>query len=87
MDFLYMVYAYNKNFELRKFEYADDGQLNPSEGDMLDEYRTFTYDWLIKRIMEYCEDDPAGIESRISAIAGWGFKSNENYMKALLTNR
>lgn len=62
MNFLYMVYAYNKNYEINKVFEAKSDQ-NPSSDGANDiyhqqeqKYNTFSYDWLIKKILEHFED-------------------------------
>ena len=69
MKFLYCVYAFNQNYEYigeRKQEKgsdsdSDDKQSQKSEEEMdeADKYHTFTYDYLIKQILENCEDEAA----------------------------
>jgi hypothetical protein len=68
VDFLYCVYAYNKNYE--KIEIDDDSDEEDDE-ELLDgnspvnadddkgsknKYIVFTFDFLFKKILEYCED-------------------------------
>jgi hypothetical protein len=45
IDFLYYVYAYNKNYEYLADQ--DDDYADPDEGEEV-RHKTFTYDWLIK---------------------------------------
>lgn len=67
LDFLYCVYAYNKNYE--KIEIEDDSEEdedeeaqeanspdNSQDKDAKNKYIIFTFDFLFKKILEYCED-------------------------------
>jgi len=43
----------------------------------LAKYKTFTLDFLFKRVLEYCTED---FTSKISAIADWGIQYSENFL-------
>ena len=47
-------------------------------------YRTYTYDFLIKLVLQHA---PETANEKIRAIAKWGLESNENMLRALLVNR
>lgn len=80
MKFLYCVYAFNKNYEYigkKEEENNSDDDSDDSKQDSCcsdDEdseskmYRTFTYDYLIKQILENCEDEAS---QRIKQVADW----------------
>jgi hypothetical protein len=53
MDFLYCVFAYNKNYE--EIEENEDSDSFDSEAED-HRYKIFTLDFLFKRIIDYCED-------------------------------
>ena len=71
-DFLYCVFAYNKNFEFRKGygkindEDGDDTESNDEEEEVLENqedlrndpanYKVFTFDDLISKVLEFCEE-------------------------------
>lgn len=61
MDFLYCVYAFNKNYEFIGDEDDENSVTESSEDsnieDLYRQHRTFTFDYLIKLIMAYCEED------------------------------
>jgi hypothetical protein len=81
------VFAYNKNFEeVDGDEYDDDEDEDLHSLENEEDQRkfiTFTFDFLFKKILEYCEDQST---NRIRAVANWKIKSNENILKALLVN-
>ena len=79
-DFLYFVYAYNKNFE--KLAEQDDEEEDPDQGDMA-RCKIFTYDWLIKKIILYKEKK---CDELLEEVMKWELKSNENILKSLLIN-
>lgn len=54
------------------------------EIDYASYYRTYTFDYLIKKVLEYSLDDYV---SRIRAICDWRLKSSENFLLAMLINR
>lgn len=94
MNFLYCLYAFNKNYELDQEEESDsseDSDVVPAasgvsgEDNEAEKYRTFTYDFLVKMILNYCEEKTV-INQRISAVANWKIQSNENFLKTLLIN-
>ena len=92
MNFLYCLYAFNKNYEVDTGDCASDhsdGGAAPSvsdEDDAVEKYRTFTYDSLLKMIASYCKDND-GIERRVKAVAQWKLSSSENFLKSMLINR
>lgn len=53
VDFLYCVFAFNKNYEEIDDDLSDD---DAGLDDLSDKYVTFTFDFLFKKIIEYCED-------------------------------
>jgi hypothetical protein len=81
LDFLYCVFAYNKNYE----ELSDDSSSSDDEsiGDEDTKYLTFTFDFLFKKVLEFCEDQAT---NRIRDIVHWKIKSSENILKSLLMN-
>lgn len=53
MNFLWSVYASNKNWEFIGEDKDDDDVSNPDSEGLIDiekNYKTFTYDWLFKQI-------------------------------------
>jgi hypothetical protein len=80
IDFLYYVYAYNKNYEYLADQ--DDDYADPDEGEEV-RHKTFTYDWLIKQILAYKEDNSNEL---IREMMKWELKTNENILKSLLLN-
>ena len=82
MDFLYCVYAYGQNYEKKHKENEEDEDDEDSDDDLDEEdieakYNTFTFDFLFKKILEYCEDQST---IRIKAVANWKIKSSENIL-------
>lgn len=47
------------------------------------QYRTFTLDFVFKKLLEFGEDQAL---NRIRTIANWKFKTTENVLKSLLKN-
>lgn len=45
--------------------------------------KVFTFDFLFKKVLEYCEDQAT---NRIRAIVNWKIKSSESILKSLLVN-
>ena len=43
----------------------------------------FTFDYVFKKVLEYCEDQA---QNRIRAIARWKISSSESFLKSLLSN-
>ncbi len=88
MDFLYCVWAFNKNFERRTKainSLSHDSNDEDDEADNSnDKYKTYTFDYLIKMVLDYCLDDYV---PRIRAICDWRLKSSENFLLAMLINR
>ena len=95
MQFLYCVWAFNKNYErqldverLNQSEDSSEASSQDSQGNIVPfnraKYRTYTYDFLFKKILEFCPDDYV---PRIRQIASWGLKSSENFLLSLLINR
>ena len=91
--FLKAVFAFNQNYqfigELEESSDDDDSHAPSQEcpAEMrknVENYRTFTYDWLIKKIMEYCEEETP---QRIKQVANWRLRSTENFLQSMLTNR
>ena len=60
MEFMYYVYAYNKNYEFREdFTDRNSNNSSPSNDPNNEEhsnYKIFTYDWLIEHVISNCED-------------------------------
>lgn len=58
---MYSIYAFNQNFEKKIND--DEEAFSDSDHDSEDEnerrFRIFTFDWLFKTIMEYCNEDQA----------------------------
>lgn len=88
MDFLYCVWAFNKNFERRTKAInslsQDSHDEDETQPDYVGKYKTYTFDYLIKMVLEYCLDDYV---PRIRAICDWRLKSSENFLLAMLINR
>ena len=98
MYFLYCVWAYNKNYtRLYSEEHQRDQISDESDDDSTNEdgeyvprqtegrYETFTYEFLIKKILQYAPDSAT---PKITTIAGeWRLKSSENILMSLLINR
>jgi hypothetical protein len=91
MGCLYCVYAFNKNFT--KLTDYNGESMSDSSSEEEDEdtardyshrYKTYTFDYLIKKVLEYCLDDYV---PRIRAICDWRLKSSENFLLAMLINR
>lgn len=89
MDFLYCVWAFQKNYtRIEKVnsklneDSADEDEMSGIE--IREKYKTYTFDYLIKMVLENCFDDN---EPRIRAICDWRLKSSENFLKAMLVNR
>jgi hypothetical protein len=87
MSFLYCVWAFNKNFRRENATSAKDdttsrksSQSEPKEK----RYTTYTFNFLIKAVLEHCPDDHA---PRIRAICDWRLDSTENFLMAMLINR
>ena len=63
--FLKAIFAFNQNYQfIGELEESSDeshasSQECPGDKNNSENYRTFTYNWLIKKIMEYCEDETA----------------------------
>ena len=79
---MYCVYAYNKNYQDQEPDNDDEeDEFNPMTID--ERYKTFTFDWMFKKIIEICDDQAP---NKIRLIANWKLKSNENILKSLLVN-
>ena len=68
----------------------EDFSQNPGSDDDLEDIEsnaekhfTFTFDYLFKKILEYCEDNAL---KRIEQIVAWKMKSSESILKSLLMN-
>ena len=64
--FLKAIFAFNQNYQfIGELEESSDNDSHDSSQECTadknnsENYRTFTYNWLIKKIMEYCEDETA----------------------------
>lgn len=68
LDFLYCVFAFNKNYEYRPKNTSDDDDNSSSSSDDRqakeeamktdhENYIVFTYDYLIEKILRYVEDN------------------------------
>ena len=92
------MWAYNKNYQ-RIYsddhekgdisEESDDDSTNENgeyvEKDYKGKYETFTYNFLIKRILQHA---PETATEKIRIIADkWRLKSNENIIQSMLVNR
>ena len=88
MKFLYSVWAFNKNYEyIWDQEDISDGKSiagGDDDDDNAKRYYTFTFDYLIKKIMAYCEEDT---DQNIRIVADWKLESTENFLKSMLINR
>ena len=84
LDFLYHVFASNKNFQWLGDN--DDADSNPDSDDLnygQEMHLIFTYDWLFKNIKKY---KPNECDELIRQVADWNLMSNENILKSLLIN-
>jgi hypothetical protein len=95
LDFLYYVFATNKNYELVTEESSDAGSANlqnrQNDSDAGSEegarYKSFTYDSLLTLISNYCENERE-VRHRVGTIAStWKLKSNENFLQQMLVHR
>ena len=86
MDFLYCVWAFNKNYEKIKKAQQQQDELDggDSDYDFGETYTTFTYEWLIGLIIEITDEST---EDLIINLANWKLVSNENFLISLLKNR
>jgi hypothetical protein len=90
MDFIYCVWAYNKNYEFTYDEEEEQIQNSARDshdgnpGDPLKNYRTFTFDYLIKKILAFCEDEA---QTHLASVAKWNLEFSENLLHSLLINR
>lgn len=93
IKFLYCVYAFNQNYEYvgeqkeeksSGDESSENKEAMEEEEDESSHYKVFTYDYLIKQILENCEDEAA---QRIKQVADWRLKSTESFLKSMLMNR
>ena len=50
----------------------------------LKNYFVFTFDFLIEKILKYCDEFA---EQRIRLVAAWKLKSTENFLESLLRNQ
>ena len=59
LGFLYSIYAFNQNYE--KLMHDEEEALSESDHQSDDDgesrHRIFTFDWLFKTIVEYCNED------------------------------
>ena len=73
---------YNKNFQ----EIATSRNLiggSDSSDSGKKKYRTFTFDFLFKKLIDYSEEQA---QARVRQVASWKIKSTENILKSLLIN-
>lgn len=75
-NFMYFVYAYNKNYEQLADQDEDEIDHDPDEGEF-NRHKTFTYDWLIKQILAHKEDNA---DNLIREFCKWELHSNENIL-------
>ena len=94
MDYLYCIWAFNKNYKYTgkddDFSGSNDSGSNvePDHDDNEEEeYKTFTYNFLIEMVTELYNDRPKEGEKVIRNVASWELVSNENFLKSLLINR
>lgn len=96
MEFLYCVWAFNKNYE-QKLEYYDvdadsesdfESEVDDDSDDkpikQPEKYHTYTFDQLFKLILQYCPDTYL---PKIRCIAAYGIQTSENFIMSLLLNR
>lgn len=87
MDFLYCVFSYNKNYQEIPYDETEGKSSESSDSEEVQfrqtHYKVFTFDFLFKKVLEYCEDQA---NNRIRAIVHWKIKSSENILKSLLLN-
>ena len=97
MQFIYCLYAFNKNYERILGNSEDHYMSEDSEDESstdedgkskqllnIGKYKTFTFDQLFKIILSYCPDSYL---PKIRAIAAMGIFTSENFLMSLLINR
>ena len=89
MNFIYCVYAFNKNYELvpGNAESEDEGNEssdNKDKSSTKEKYKVFTFKYLIEKIMAYCEDE---VTQKVKEVAKWKLNSTENFLESMLINR
>ena len=97
VNFLYFVYSRNKNYERLITMDADNMSDDTSDMSEDDEdytakvrekydgkYRTYTFDFLFKKVLEFLPDNYVPF---IRIVAAWGLESSENIPMSLLINR
>lgn len=82
------MYAYNRNYQelmpAPDDKASADGAAQANTSVALDpsiRYKVFTFDYLIKHLIDYGEDQG---ESRVRQIAHWKLRTTENILKSLL---
>lgn len=81
------MFSYNKNYEENKiFGHKINMQSSNgdnSESDVSGQYKVFTYDFVIKKITECCEENT---HSMVRKMAQWKLRTTENVLLSLLKN-
>ena len=67
----------------KKFRQLVDYSLNSSELAPSSRFKVFTFDFMLKRIVDFSEEHTI---ARVKRIAQWKIKSTENIIKSLLKN-
>mmetsp|Transcript_43453 Transcript_43453/g.41916 ORF Transcript_43453/g.41916 Transcript_43453/m.41916 type:complete len:227 (-) Transcript_43453:2526-3206(-) len=87
IDFLYAMFAFNKNYEEIPMYSIQKPIINMSEGNGTEseagQFRVYTFEYIFKKIVEFTEENS---NKFIKQIANWKLKSSENILKALLTS-
>lgn len=80
------MFAYNKNYQeiqnSKSFNVFSDRNSNSGGSDNI-QYKTFTLDYIFKKLVDFGEDQAV---NRIKKIANWKLKTTENILKSLLKN-
>ena len=81
------MFAYNRNYQELIIPVEDGSKNSGGKSDFLESdshrYKVFTFEFLIKKILDYGEDQG---HTRVRQIANWGIKTKENVLRALLKN-
>lgn len=87
VDFLYCVFAYNKNYQYilsNGDDSSDDDDDDLNDGEDQCKPMAFTYNYLIRKIIEKTEDEAPQV---IKEVANWKLQSSENFLLAMLANQ
>lgn len=76
MNFLYCVWAFNKNYEICEENNSDDDE-DDQKSDAKITYNCFTYQYLIDKIIQFCDEEA---NQRVKEVAKWKLQSTENFL-------